>query len=658
MGKNRLILPVIAVFLFLVVSMVSAFNPYEWNKYGSGSLTTINMAQDPQAVGSINSSALSINSTFGQNYQDDGTAHQSLVTQFNTNNQSFIVFPNNNFLQVYDKNLNLYGEIFTNGSAVGQIDIGDFNHDNLTNDVAGIWETASNIATFKVYTFNPNTHAFSSIFQENVTMAGFSTTGVRCISGANERCFSYLTNSSGGTNSIKFFIFYTNQSHSRGDVVTTSTQLPLEPPNFIDADLNGVLDFALATNEKAGIHSETTNFTLFQSAVSVSTNDAGIKYTRWVQADGSSTYKLIVGEQFTGTPSCTTNVRCSKISAYRTDTSSYWTPVQIINATDGTFALTEIQGIAIRDYDGDGFDDIWVTASTATIDGNLRTGKTEFKILKGSSGAVLFGALSPLNITGNYPLSMLTIGRADSDSVFDFVASDANNTVVYSSNLNSTLFKTSTTVRNVTNNCVIADASFDTYNDIICSGKAGSRIYTNNNTNTNPTITSVSYNPSTSISTGTNLIVTITANDADSDSILYSIKCSNADSYGAEDGSNVKSCTYNSEGTFNNTVGVRDIFHGFKTEFSQLIVVSNSTSPPVSNNGTSTTASGGITLPTELVSTTNTNTGLFPEIYYGLLAFFSNILSPLIVIVIVFLFVMSFIAVIAFVRVIVNKVGH
>jgi ABC-type siderophore export system fused ATPase/permease subunit len=59
----------------------------------------------------------------------------------------------------------------------------------------------------------------------------------------------------------------------------------------------------------------------------------------------------------------------------------------------------------------------------------------------------------------------------------------------------------------------------------------------------------------------------------------------------------------------------------------------------------------------KIVDTDNINSGFLPEIYYGILGFLSNTLSPMIILVFVIFFVLIILAIAMIVKNVFKKVG-
>jgi hypothetical protein len=220
--------------------------------------------------------------------------------------------------------------------------------------------------------------------------------------------------------------------------------------------------------------------------------------------------------------------------------------------------------------------------------------------------------------------------------------------------------------------CIPYDIVEDNYLDMICSSTSnGTIIYVANYTNQNAYINSVTYDPSTSLQVNHTLIAYISALDPDEFDInkYYGIKCGNSINWTADSTNSAQTCYFTETGIYNVSVRVRDYWHSEYDTLDQEIIVTQTgticdnddvceagqgetyyTCPhdcPYSSEENTTQVEGGTSIPTQLVDVDNTDSGLLPSIYYGTLGFFSNILSPLFIIVVLFLSIAIILTIIA-----------
>jgi hypothetical protein len=251
------------------------------------------------------------------------------------------------------------------------------------------------------------------------------------------------------------------------------------------------------------------------------------------------------------------------------------------------------------------------------------------------------------------------------DSSYDFIGSRGNAMYVWDTS-NNTMVQTEATAFN---SCIPADLTYDNFLDIICTSTSLTKLYTSNYTNMNAVINSVAFDPSITIQVNTNLNAIISATDPEADvPLYYSIKCGDSSSWKADTNSNSQTCLFNLTGIYNVTLRVRDFFHTGYDYLSQDITVTSTgyicdldgvceagQGETYSNCGDCSFAGeqntsqveGGTAIPMQLVDTENNEQGLLPSIYYGTLGFFSNILAPLFIIVVLFLSIAIILTIIA-----------
>lgn len=377
------------------------------------------------------------------------------------------------------------------------------------------------------------------------------------------------------------------------------------------------------------------------------------------------------------------------ITSINSDGSTAWTRT-VADTTIASTASTQIGRLAITsDYDGDGQEDIYVAIvqPQTTTSGNL---SLAFEVLKGTDGTLLKRKVFSANATqfvnwnanlGSAPTNGgidLTIARLSAnDGIDDFILSAKDGVFMYDIK-NDVIFLNKTAGGDAKNHasCVPADANLDSFLDVICSGVSNTGVFSSNLTNFNAVISSVTYDPSTTLSTGSTLHSIVSATDVESNPIKYAVKCNDTGAFSSDQDSNDLSCTYAGAGTFNNTVRVRDFFHGGYTAFSHGITV-QSASPTCNVNGicestlgetvttcpvdctvsSGTTVQGGVTIPNELVDPDNVNEGFLPQIYHGLIAFISAVFLPFFIIVAAMFAVLILMAVLGFLKKVVNHIG-
>jgi len=586
---------------------------------------------------------------------------QTLVSSFGDQDKNYAFVSSGNWLRMFDGDLNLYTEYFVGMESMGQMGSIDWNDDGSM-DIAGYWRENETQIHFKVFEVDHNTRLISEIFQYNFTHpATNGISGVRC---DGDTCYTILYDTDGvGTST-----YWTDLQISKTTGVLAhllySAKLPFaptEPPSFDDYDNNGILDFIVSSQNHVAVYDK--NGVIIQNWTFSSTVGTihYVKSAKFFNADASPYLKVaIVYEipyQSASSGQCDGYYACVRIEIKNVNDGSDVSDVEILSAGSSSGGNPRLQGFAIGDYNGDGYDDIWGASA--------RLGTAPVSILKiyQGDGTELYYSGDMAIGGAYYPSSSMTLARMDDDSMMDAILyngavniwSVAKDEVIYSDTLINTGGQGS---------CIPADLNYDGALDLVCADGDSMEMLSANITNTNPYITQVAYDPSTLVAVNQTITAIITAIDDDNDNILYIHKCQSSDNWSAEDGSNTKDCVYGSVGTYLLTVGVRDPYHlDTYDTFSQTITVTSTggicdndyiceseqgetyfscpndcEAPEEDPIADQTTATGGTPLPTTLVDIDNVNKGLLPEIYYGTLAFMSSIISPTILLVFVIFF--------------------
>ena len=169
--------------------------------------------------------------------------------------------------------------------------------------------------------------------------------------------------------------------------------------------------------------------------------------------------------------------------------------------------------------------------------------------------------------------------------------------------------------------------------------------------NSAPIINSIIFTPAIIVAVNNPLYAEVLASDADLDTIYYSKQCQNGEDWSANQTNNILSCTYNETGLYSFTFGVSDLFHGYTTYTQEIMATSEGF---ICNNDGYCNATAGETIincpndcgeiiidnsmgranftSLDLVDVANPTQGLLPDIYYGVLAFMSWVIVPLLVI--------------------------
>jgi hypothetical protein len=434
--------------------------------------------------------------------------------------------------------------------------------------------------------------------------------------------------------------------------------------SFNDVDRDGKDEFLTFSDHKVILFRQDSSILwTYDTATPLYRHITGAKI---FHPDSSSVWKIAILEGFgqSGSPSR------NYLTVLRPDGSTLWSKTFTYgtseNYVNGALAIT-------NDYDGDGFNDIYSIGFddhfTAIYNNNIA-----INILRGTDGTVLtsrnFNNLGWNYNSGNLRFDF-TIANLNSGSKDDLIMSVANHIIAFDIYNNQTLFYKNSTLASYYG-CVPADLFLRGSLDVVCSGTSGTEVYYTNFTNQNPTISSITYNPDIIIPINNYIYAFISATDPDGDVMVYARSCFDGDILSSFTTSSTQSCYYSAVGTYNMTIAVRDTYHTDYSQFSQMITVTE-TGAFCNNNGTcdlgennvncpsdcpvtiptQSSETGGSTLPSEIVSTTDYNQGLLPEVYFGTLGFLSNTIQPMMILI----FVIFFVLIILTIAIIVRKIG-
>jgi len=690
-SKKELIL---IVFLFpiliLLISSVSALFPCDWNTKGGDLLNAPNYQYYPQCTSQFGITNVSIVSyPLGQT---TSRPVEPLVAGVTANTNPYIVFQAGNYLETFDKNLNQISE--TNvGEAVGQFDLITLAGNNsIYNGLAGIYRTNMTSLQFRLYKYDNLSNIYYLNASQNLNLVAgtqIGSNGVRCIGSTLNQlhCYVLTYNITSGSNQTN--IFYDINGY--GSIVSTfpvgvTMNNVTHPLSMGDWNTDGTNDFVYFSSDMVRIFDGTNgnpllNYTFHRPQA---TDIVSAKF--YYATPSASGIRLAIFDDCiygSGTACSGSIYTMATITSIKNDgTVSF-------SATDG-FNGNSVQevfssGFGIADYNGDGKDDLWFSSDLKRA-GNFSIGK--LNIVQGDTGTVLYNSTFNSELTLDesnlYPYNSQIV-RLDNDTTPDFMMSNGTRLDVISPFKNTMLYNSTLISGSSISTCVPADVDYDGLQEIICSGTLNTTIFQPNYVNQNAVIDSVSYSPSLTVAPSTTVIATVNASDVEDDLLYYSIKCSDSDSQSSENNNPAQSCTYLSEGLFNLTVFVRDLFHaGQYNSFSQFVNVSvlnvgscnnngtcdagenyfncpnDCTTPP--SNVTSTEGNQVVTMPNQLVDTSQNyavghEQGLLPEIYYGILGFLGNNLSPIVIILFAFFTVLILLAIASFIIAIARKIG-
>jgi len=663
------------VFLFALLPMISGAG-YDWISYGNGYFPA-HQTQHENAYSFFDGDVTTLTSSYtGLNQFTHPT--QVLVNEFGDVYTSYLVVTSGNYLRFFDSDFGLFTEYFVGMSSMGQMGSVDWDNDGNT-DIAGFWRENATLLHFKVFSLNPETQIVSEIY--DYTFPYPSTNGISGVRCAFHTCYTLLYDTA-GTTGYYWTDFQINSTSLVAHLLysTKQTYVPIEPPSFDDYNNDGIMDFLVFSQNHVAVYNKNGLVLMNWTYPAVTGRYHYIQSAKFFDADASPYMKVAIA--YYVPYQAFSSDYCDFLSCVRIDVKNIpdGSSVAGIECLGGSASeYPRLQGFAVQDYNGDGHDDLWCSAFKILYN---RIGT--LSIFKGD-GSSLYSS-SALGVSPNdlaFPSTSMTLARMDSDSGFDAIIYSGGNLKVWSPVKNQMIYTSNLSVTSGQGSCVPADLTFDGYLDLVCADVNSLELLSSNVTNQNAYISQVAYDPSILVAVNKTLTAIISAIDDEDNYILYSHKCNFTANWSSEDGSNTKSCVYNSVGTYALMVGVRDAYHEDYTTFSQQIVVTstgaicdndyiceagqgetylscpNDCEVPSQNEIPDTTKStGGTPLPTSLVDVNNINQGLLPEIYYGTLAFMSSILSPTIVLVFVIFFTLIMITIGGIIRKIAQKVAE
>ena len=675
--KNKVYLLMCLMLMFSLLPIISGAG-FDWSEYGND-FQPSHQAQYETPYAPFDEAIITLTETSaGQ----DQFAHptQPIIDSFGDYDTNYVVIVDGNYLKFYDNNLNFYTETFVGLTSMGQIGAVDWNDDGDSEGIAGFWRENTTHIHFKVFELNHTTQLVNEVYDYNFSYPiGNGVSGVRC---SGNECYTILYDDDGSgyhwsdfvINSTGYVshLLYSNRSINQYPVI--------EPPSRWDYDSDGLWDYLVFSEDRVTVYDELgvvqANWTFNRG----NGRDEYVRSAKLFNGDASPYWKVAVA--YDVPYQAWSSLECGTYSCAR---------IQILNIPDETIAFEDnclvassssdnprIQGFAIKDYNGDFYDDIWCASSRITSN---QIGALE--IFKGDGTSLYSSTALGGDYGAIYPDSSMTLARMDSDSSFDAIIYANGKLRIWSPALDSMIYSTGLTQTSGQGACVPSDLNWDGFLDVVCVDSSSIEQLTPDVTNLFPVISQVAYDPSTLVAVNQTLNAIISATDNEGDTLIFRHRCFDAENWSAEDGSNVKTCSYDSVGTYTLTVGVRDSWHSSFTTFAQSITVTTTgavcdndficeaeqgetylscpndcSSPEAEEVPDTTTATDGMAIPTKLVDTDDINQGLLPEIYYGTLAFMSSVLSPTIVLVFVIFFALIMLTIGMIVKKFAMKVGE
>ena len=666
MSKKMMIKPsylLMGVFAFLfLISCASALNSPDWREY-SPQYTYVTNTQDPNAQGflDLNSSV----TTGILSYGGIASWYSFYSTQLTTKamgTTQYLAMTDDGNLTIYTKTLTPLSYV-RSGNQIGSLSL--LGEGNILK-IAGIFINNSQYI-FQIYDYN----IISNVLSLNVSasIGGDVIASIKCLEDGSLYynyngvvCFG-ISGAGGQATSWSFRAFLGN-----GSVITKSissggvySYLP-RAISILDANNDGQLEF-LALNDWYQWYFNQNGTTIFRRS-SGGKGNSDIVFFKV----GTTTERHFFWWLFGETELAPSYKIAVTLGDWGSSPSGYLTYLNLdgtlyngvsnllISSRSGLNSLA-FGSMSVLDWNNDGFDEIAVPYSFAS-------GSSFIKMYNVTGNIVKSGSFPVVNIFFSYPTNNQFHGghvisaKLNGDNYYDFIFNP-----VISSNSKMYLFdlQNNITILNSSGNFIPVDFNSDGALELLGANSTRLTLITSSSyTNQNAVLNTLTFLPSTSPAVYSPMTITIGATDQENDFLHYKVDCGNG--VITETISNTRQCTYASTGDAYLTAYVRDQYHVTYDSYSQTInvgAVSNETeiTQPDENTTTILATNGGMTLPTQLVNPDNFNQGLLPEIYFGTLAFFSSILSPTIILVMVIFFALIMVTIGMIIKKIAGKVA-
>lgn len=448
------------LFIFIFLFSISSVSSGDWLNYGSDE-TYVAQTQIGFNYGNLDNGYNITNSTYGQTFQIDNSSQPIIVIE-QSNDEKIIVIQEGLYLRILDENLNLLGEKELLNNPVGHHAVDDIDDDGI-NEIIRFTRLSATELQLNTYEIN-NTYGITKDKYFNYTLTSINnmlTNGVRCTLDLNDNCYATIyTNTVAGKRNIYQMEIYGSLTDLNASVYTVDTGLPIA----YNSSVNGL---GSARNIDGDSRAEYLIYTPDHFYIRDSQN---------LEADVtlSSSYS----HDFIESASFIRNVDGYRIVIYReiyddgdSNVGSY---LYLYNATGGQTDQVyigdryQLQGLAIADYNDDGYEDIYTVKSENTGNAPLTGEYGTLTIYNGNDLSTLYSGNQTIHMSRYYDLKdkgHLQLGKLNEDDYFDVVFSSTTKLLVYDFH-NDTKIYESSLYEDM--DCAVADITGSLLNDVVC----------------------------------------------------------------------------------------------------------------------------------------------------------------------------------------------
>ena len=651
-------------------------NTQNYNSFPTGTFSRLDLNTTQK---NFTSYGILINQTYMKNYPQ-------LLSDYLVQNRIYLVVPNGNYIEIFDQNLNFITEYYQGKYFTGQYELVNWIPNKTGKEIVGLFQNGGENYSFKSFTMSNTTFTLSQTSEINFTIPNaIGTSGLKCYSGSppsfsTSWCGALINSKNGSVYNVSLALFYPNGTSSYVNV-NSSISPTYDVLSWTDVDNVGsapnLQEFLYTVDTDRGhatiFRSDGSIYRIFQGVFSYSVESFEVKL---VTLNGGIT-RLGIYEHYQGaTPGeCGgTYGSCSYLSQYKLDGSIDWSK-------------------SVNTNDGFGFNrNAWAFGVDSTSAGNpsyfliTNSGGYIFRIYKAFDGSLTYSQING-SMSGGIGV-ILTVGDMNYDGINDFIFTSgtggSTSTWVYS----PTSLKGYFQQNNIADYdyCLPSDVTGDGVTDLVCSSSTKFQVFSTNYTNSLPTLSSLTFNPSITPIVNSPLYIIVSASDPEADSLAYMINCGTGSGNSSYQASSTLTCTYNSVGNYQMTVYVSDSAHFLDptayVSYTQNITAvqsgglcnlngvceagigettSNCPQDCPTNQSQQYVNVGGnnsMSIPLNLVDVTDTNQGFLPEIYYGLLSFFSGFMKPFLIILFLIAVIFIILAVLGLVRTLFVKMNN